>query len=112
VNLRNCAEFMQTPAERLGDSPYFGRYDRMASSWRLVVADVDGEPAILRLKRDGDGWTPFSLIRLDIADAHVREIVDYSHCPWVLQAAGAIEPYPDANGMRNHSELDTRRSLT
>jgi RNA polymerase sigma-70 factor (ECF subfamily) len=29
-------------AGRFADSPYFGRYDRMTTPWRLRLADVDG----------------------------------------------------------------------
>ncbi len=90
LNLRNCAGFMQAPIESLKDAPYFGRYERLVNAWRLVVVDVDGEPAILRLDRMGDRWVPFSLIRLQIAGGHIRQIVDYSHCPWVIEAAGVL----------------------
>lgn len=99
VSLRACPEFRQAPIASLGDAPYFGRYARMPVAWRLVVTEVDGEPAILRLNRSGDGWVPFSLIRLEIADDGIKEIVDYSHCPWVIEA------YPAVDEMRNHSEL-------
>jgi RNA polymerase sigma-70 factor (ECF subfamily) len=90
VNLRNCAEFMEAPLESLKDSPYFGQYERMSPNWRMVMADVDGEDVIVRLRRDGAGWTPMSLIRVEMAEDHVRQIVDYSHCPWVIEAAGRI----------------------
>jgi RNA polymerase sigma-70 factor (ECF subfamily) len=90
LNLRNCAAFMQAPIESLKDTPYFGRYERLANTWRLVVVDVDDEPVILRLDRTGNRWVPFSLIRLQIAGEHIRQIVDYSHCPWVIEAAGVL----------------------
>jgi RNA polymerase sigma-70 factor (ECF subfamily) len=90
VHLRNCTEFLEAPLESLKDSPYFGQYHRMAPNWRMVVADVDGETLIVRLRQDGARWTPFTLIRIGMADDHVREIVDYSHCPWMLEAAGVV----------------------
>jgi RNA polymerase sigma-70 factor (ECF subfamily) len=112
ANLRNCDEFMQAPLASLDRTPYFGQYARLAPRWHFAVVDVDGEPAILRLNRQDNEWVPFSLIRLEIAGEHVREIVDYSHCPWVIEAAGVLTTYPDADGMRNDSELDRRRTLS
>jgi RNA polymerase sigma-70 factor (ECF subfamily) len=90
--LRNCREFMEAPIESLKSTPYFGQYSRMPPTWRFVVADIDGETAIVRLRRDGARWTPAFLIRVEIADdqTHLRQISDYSHCPWVIDAANVI----------------------
>jgi RNA polymerase sigma-70 factor (ECF subfamily) len=90
--LRNCREFMEAPIESLKSTPYFGQYSRMPPTWRFVVADIDGEAAIVRLRRDGARWTPAFLIRVEIADdhTHLRQISDYSHCPWVIGAADVI----------------------
>jgi RNA polymerase sigma-70 factor, ECF subfamily len=76
-------------AGRLSDSPYFGRYERIAD-WRLALGDVDGRLAIVSLRADGDGWVPQSLVRLDIVDEQVVRIVDYLHCPWLLANARAV----------------------
>jgi RNA polymerase sigma-70 factor, ECF subfamily len=43
---------------RLVDSPYFGNYERWTVPWRMAVGEVDGEPVIIRLQRDAEGWTP------------------------------------------------------
>jgi RNA polymerase sigma-70 factor (ECF subfamily) len=75
---------------RLSDSPYFGRYDKIAN-WRMAVGEVDGRLAIITLRADGDRWTPQSLVRLDIADGRVERVVDYLHCPWVLTNAFSVE---------------------
>src|SRR5690349_17893073 len=74
--LRNCREFMEAPLASLKDTPYFGQYSRMPPTWRFVVADIDGETAIVRLRRDGARWTPAFLIRVEIAEdqAHLRQI--------------------------------------
>jgi RNA polymerase sigma-70 factor (ECF subfamily) len=74
---------------RLSDSPYFGRYERIAD-WRMAVGDVDGQVAIVTLRADGDGWVPHALVRLDIVDEQVARVVDYLHCPWVLANARAV----------------------
>lgn len=83
-------------AGQLLDSPYFGNYGRWTIPWRLVVGEVDREPAvIIMLQRDG-AWTPESIVHLDITDDRVRRIADYLHCPWMLETATAVlVAYPE-----------------
>ena len=75
---------------RLSDSPYFGRYEKIAG-WRMALGEVDGRAAIISLRADGDRWTPQSLVRLDVVDDRVERVVDYLHCPWVLANALSVE---------------------
>jgi RNA polymerase sigma-70 factor (ECF subfamily) len=77
-------------AGRFADSPYFGRYDRMTTPWRLRLADVEGERMILSEYRIDGVWTAAGIIRLTLRDGRVAEIADYHHCPWVLSAAGDV----------------------
>jgi RNA polymerase sigma-70 factor (ECF subfamily) len=77
-------------AGRLAGSPYFGRYERLTSPWRMAVGEVDGEPVIITLQRGPDAWTPQAIVRVDVTDHHIVRIVDYTHCPWVLSAADAV----------------------
>ncbi len=76
-------------AGKVQDSPYFGRYARLTWPWRVVLGEVDGEPVIIQLRRDTetDRWTTSAIVRLDIIGDRVTRIVDYTHCPWVIQAA-------------------------
>jgi RNA polymerase sigma-70 factor (ECF subfamily) len=77
-------------AGRFADSPYFSRYARMATPWRLLLADVDGEPMIVaEYARDGV-WTAAGVIRLVVRHGRVAEIGDYHHCPWVLGSADEV----------------------
>jgi RNA polymerase sigma-70 factor (ECF subfamily) len=73
-----------------GQSPYFGNYERLTVSWRMVVAEVDGELAIVALRQHRDEWQPYSVARLEVIDHQVVRIVDYAHCPWVLPAATSV----------------------
>lgn len=75
---------------RLSDSPYFGNYERVAAAWRMAVGEVDGEAAVIVLRRRPDGWTPAAAVRLDVTDGHIVGIADYWHCPWVLSAASSV----------------------
>ena len=77
---------------RLGDSPYFDRYAKLARSWRAVLAEVDGVPMVLTEHDEGGVWVARGLVRLQVRDGRVVEVDEYQHCPWVLAAAGEIRP--------------------
>jgi RNA polymerase sigma-70 factor (ECF subfamily) len=72
------------------ESPYFGNYARQTAPWRLAVAEVDGELAVVALRPHGDEWRPISVARLQVTDQHIARIVDYAHCPWILSAASSV----------------------
>ncbi len=76
-------------AGKVVDSPYFSRYARLTWPWRIVLGEVEGEPVIIQLRRaaDTDRWTPNAVVRLDVVNDRITHIVDYTHCPWLLQAA-------------------------
>src|SRR6266446_5864262 len=83
---------------RVVDSPYFGNYERWMVPWRMAMGEVDGEPVIIRLHREGDGWTPRAVVRFDVMGRQVTRIADYGHCPWVLSAASSVivgQPSPN-----------------
>jgi len=71
-------------------APYFGRYARVATPWRIAVGEVDGEPVLLVLERGADVWTPQAIVRLATSGQSIQSIVDYTHCPWVLTAAETV----------------------
>ena len=75
---------------RLTDSPYFSNYERRKDAWRMAVGTVDGEPAIVMLRRGADAWEPHSIARLEVAGQQIVRIVDYHHCSWVLPAALSV----------------------
>lgn len=56
----------------------------------MAVGEVDGEPAVITLYRGADGWTPHSIVRLDVTNHRILRVVDYAHCPWILPAASSI----------------------
>jgi RNA polymerase sigma-70 factor (ECF subfamily) len=74
----------------LVNAPYFGRYERLAVAWRMAAGTVDGQPAVIRLRQDNGAWAPDSIVRVDVTKDLILRVVDYSHCPWVLAAAGAV----------------------
>jgi len=43
------------------------------------------------LERGADTWTVRSAIRFDMIGQRIERIVDYVHCPWVIQAATSVE---------------------
>jgi len=74
----------------IDESPYFGNYERQRVPWRLVVAEVDGELAVVVLRQHRDEWRPDSVARLEVIDQRIVRILDYAHCPWVLPAATSV----------------------
>src|SRR5713226_7313920 len=77
-------------AGSIDESPYFGNYERQRVPWRLSVAEVDGELAVVVFRQYRDEWRPASVARLEVIDQHIARIVDYWHCPWVLPAAASV----------------------
>jgi len=73
-------------AGRLSGSPYFGVYEKMPTPWKMAAGEVEGEPAVIILKREGEVWTPLSVIRFVLVDRHIAQIFDYAQCPWMLEA--------------------------
>jgi RNA polymerase sigma-70 factor (ECF subfamily) len=74
-------------AGRLSDSPYFVEYERPILPWRMQLGAVDGEVAMLILNAAEHKPTPWSLIRLSVADGKIVRIDDYIKTPWVLEAS-------------------------
>jgi RNA polymerase sigma-70 factor, ECF subfamily len=77
-------------AGKAADAPYFANYERWPWPWKLAVGEVDGEPVVIILQRGADTWTPYSAIRLEVVDQRIERIVDYIHCPWVIEAATSV----------------------
>jgi RNA polymerase sigma-70 factor (ECF subfamily) len=74
----------------LTESPYFGNYERWPTPWRMAAGVVDGEPAVLILRQRGEAWEPRGVVRLALADHQIARLSDYTHCPWILDAASAV----------------------
>jgi RNA polymerase sigma-70 factor (ECF subfamily) len=74
----------------IGESSYFGNYERQRVPWRLIVAEVDGELAVVVLRQHGGEWKPDSVAQLEVIDQRIVRIADYAHCPWVLPAATSV----------------------
>ncbi len=79
-------------------APYFANYSRWPIPWRLAVGEVDGEPMVVVLYEEPEGWKPKAAVRLEVIDHRVARIADYIHCPWILPAAASVavaEPFPN-----------------
>jgi hypothetical protein len=57
----------------------------------MAAGEIDGEPAVIILLRDQNGWTPRSIVHLDVIDDRIVRIADYLHCPWILTAAASFD---------------------
>jgi RNA polymerase sigma-70 factor, ECF subfamily len=78
-------------AGKFSEAPYFFNYERWPVPWKLALGEVDGEPMVIILERGADTWTALSAIRFDVIGQRIERIVDYVHCPWVIQAATSVE---------------------
>jgi RNA polymerase sigma-70 factor, ECF subfamily len=74
----------------LAQSPYFGRYERLATPWRVALGVVDGERVAIVLRRAQDSWVPDSIARITQSNGRIVGVGDYKHCPWILPAARSI----------------------
>jgi RNA polymerase sigma-70 factor, ECF subfamily len=79
-------------AGRLGDSPYFGKYEERFFAWYLAVGEVEGEPVVLIAPKAGA--EPTLVVRLDVTADRIVRIRDYHHCPWILPAAADVHVTP------------------
>jgi RNA polymerase sigma-70 factor (ECF subfamily) len=77
-------------AGKFADAPYFFNYDRWPWPWKLALGEVDGEPVLIVLQRGADAWTSYSVIRMRVIGQQIEGIMDYIHCPWMIQAATSI----------------------
>ena len=77
-------------AGSLADSPYFVEYERPVIPWSMALGKVDGETAIIILRDDAEGLTPFSVIHVGVVGDRIVRIADYIKSPWVLEAAESV----------------------
>jgi RNA polymerase sigma-70 factor (ECF subfamily) len=77
-------------AGRVADSPYLVEYERAPAPWKMAVGQLDGETVVIVLSEAADGWTPTSVVHLDVVGDRVERIRDYLDCPWLLQAAASV----------------------
>ena len=74
----------------LANAPYFDRYQRMAVSWRMAVGEVEGQPAVIAQRLLAGRWAPHGIVRVELSGGLILRVADYSHCPWVLDAASSV----------------------
>jgi RNA polymerase sigma-70 factor (ECF subfamily) len=74
----------------INESPYFGNFQRWSVPWRMVAGEIDGEEVVVTLQNGPDGWTPRSVVHLDISAGLIQGIRDYTHCPWIVPSAGSL----------------------
>jgi RNA polymerase sigma-70 factor (ECF subfamily) len=78
----------------LAASPYFGRYERLTTAWRMALGVVDGERVAIVLRREQDDWVPDSIARIELSGDRIVGVADYKHCPWIFAAAESVSVIP------------------
>ncbi|MDX8479677.1 sigma-70 family RNA polymerase sigma factor [Mesorhizobium sp. VK24D] len=74
---------------RLSDSPYFVEYDKLPTTWKIAIGEIDGEVVLLALLCHEGGWTPMHPVRVTAEAGRIDAIADYYACPWVMSVADA-----------------------
>jgi RNA polymerase sigma-70 factor (ECF subfamily) len=80
-------------AGKFADAPYFFNYNNWPWAWKLALGEIEGEPVIIILQRGADTWTTYSVIRMDVAGDKVGRIIDYIHCPWLIESAESVSTF-------------------
>lgn len=75
---------------QLSDSPYFSNYERLSIPWKMAVGEIDDEPVVIALRLREDMWVPYSAVRATIEEGLIVSLVDYSHCPWLMENAASV----------------------
>ena len=60
------------------------RPHKWSHTWRMAVGEVHGQMGVVALRQDNGGWSPHSIIRVNVAGHLIGRVVDYSLCRWVL----------------------------
>ena len=71
-------------------SPYFGRYERLTSPWRIALGTMDGERVAVALRRDQEAWVPDAVMRIERSGGRIVRVSDYKHCRWVLASPQSL----------------------
>jgi RNA polymerase sigma-70 factor (ECF subfamily) len=66
---------------------YFTNYGKLPEPWKLAVASVDGEEAIVHFRERNGVWEPHAMVVLKLEDGHVRAVRDYVHVGYLLSDA-------------------------
>jgi hypothetical protein len=66
----------------------------LSYAWRFASGAVNGEPAIICLREDGDKWVPRHAVRLDWREGRVARIRDYAHVPYLFREGGIAVDVP------------------
>jgi RNA polymerase sigma-70 factor (ECF subfamily) len=75
----------------LRDSPYFTHYAKLTVPMIATLSDVDGEPAIV-LRLENAAAEPRAFVRIVVGRGRIAHVTDYSHCPWMIEAASHVSP--------------------
>lgn len=67
------------------DACYFINYGKLACTWKLALAQVDGAPAVVQFRELDGRWTPHSIVQLRIEGGAITVVRDYIHVEYLLR---------------------------
>jgi RNA polymerase sigma-70 factor (ECF subfamily) len=75
-------------------SPYFSRYANLKAPLVAVLSEIDGQPAVALYPEGSDPADARAFVRISVDGTVIVHVTDYTHCPWVIAAAGDVSPIP------------------
>src|SRR6185436_9081449 len=66
---------------------YFCNYASLSVPWKLAVASVDGQDAIVQFRERNGVWEPVAVVVLKLEGQRVRAVRDYVHVEYLLADA-------------------------
>jgi RNA polymerase sigma-70 factor (ECF subfamily) len=76
----------------LRESPYFTRYASLPVPMIATLSEVDGQRAIVLRLDTAAAAEPRAFVRIVIDGGRIAHVTDYSHCPWMIEAASHVSP--------------------
>ncbi len=71
----------------LRESPYFAHYASLPVPMIATLSDVGGRPAIVLRPETAAAAGPRAFVRIVVDSGRIAHVTDYSHCPWMIEAA-------------------------
>lgn len=84
-------EIVHRSEGRFKDARYFVNYGKLAWSWKLELAAVDGVERVVHFRQIDGAWSPHTIVELGISSGKVTRVRDYIHVDYLLKYCAVAE---------------------